>query len=252
MADQPNEDELFRSVRNFLKAEQETYGRFQLPDPSKYMVDTQSDSEMFVKDGSLAANILSNPAEAKNLEELMEICLKTDDLRTDLAETRLVFGVGDPHADLMLIGEAPGLQEDKQGEPFVGRAGQLLNKILVAIGFNQEDVYIANILKHRPPNNRDPLPEERERSLPFLYRQIDLIQPKIILCLGRVSAQTLLQTNEPMKSLRGRFHSFREGIELLVTFHPAALLRNPAWKRDTWEDVQLLRKRYDELTGRID
>ncbi len=252
MAGHPNEDELFRSVRNFLKTEQETYGRFQLPDPSEYTADKEPEIESFVEDGNVTANMANDPTKARNLEELLDICLNADVLRTDLAGTRLVFGVGNPHADLMLIGEAPGLQEDKQGEPFVGRAGQLLNKILAAIGFNREDVYIANILKHRPPNNRDPLPGERERSLPFLYRQIELIQPKLILCLGRVSAQTLLQTNEPMKSLRGRFHAFREGIELLVTFHPAALLRNPAWKRDTWEDVQLLRKRYDELTGHTD
>ena len=186
---------------------------------------------------------------ARTLEELFEICLTAEVLRTDLADTRLVFGTGNPNADLMLIGEAPGLQEDRQGEPFVGKAGQLLNKILAAISFRREDVYIANILKHRPPNNRDPLPEERDRSLPYLYRQIELIQPKLILCLGRISAQTLLKTPEPMKNLRSRFHPFHNGIELLVTFHPAALLRNPAWKRDTWEDVQLLRKRYDELTG---
>ena len=191
----------------------------------------------------------AGPAAAKSLEELFEFCLAADVLRTDLADTRLVFGTGNPNAGLMLIGEAPGVQEDKQGEPFVGKAGQLLNKILAAISFQREDVYIANILKHRPPNNRDPLPEERDRSLPYLYRQIELIQPKLILCLGRVSAQTLLNTSEPMKNLRSRFHPFHNGIELLVTFHPAALLRNPAWKRDTWEDVQLLRKRYDELTG---
>jgi uracil-DNA glycosylase len=191
----------------------------------------------------------SNPAMARTLDELFEICLKADVLQTDLSGTRLVFGTGNPDADLMLIGEAPGLQEDKEGEPFVGRAGQLLNKILAAITFRREDVYIANILKHRPPNNRDPLPEERDRSLPYLYRQIELVNPKLILCLGRISAQTLLNTTEPMKNLRGRFHPFLDGRELLVTFHPAALLRNPAWKRDTWEDVQLLRKRYDELTG---
>jgi uracil-DNA glycosylase len=160
-----------------------------------------------------------------------------------------VFGIGNPAADLMLIGEAPGEREDLQGEPFVGKAGQLLNKILKAIGFEREQVYIANILKHRPPNNRDPLPEERLKSLPFLEKQIDLINPKLILCLGRISAQTLLETSAPMKDLRGRFHPYRGRYELMVTYHPAALLRNPNWKRGTWEDVQLLRKRYDELGG---
>lgn len=184
------------------------------------------------------------------LEELETLCLKAEVLRTDLEGTQLVFGVGNPNADLMVIGEAPGAEEDKQGEPFVGKAGQLLNKILEAINFNRADVYIANILKHRPPNNRNPKPEERERSLPFLLRQIDLIDPKLILSLGKVSAQTLLEKNNAsLSSMRGKFHKFRGQYELLATYHPAALLRHAKWKRPTWEDVQLLRKRYDELGG---
>lgn len=184
------------------------------------------------------------------LEELETLCLKAEVLRTDLEGTQLVFGVGNPNADLMVIGEAPGAEEDKQGEPFVGKAGQLLNKILEAINFNRADVYIANILKHRPPNNRNPKPEERERSLPFLLRQIDLIDPKLILSLGKVSAQTLLEKNNAsLSSMRGKFHKFRGHYELLATYHPAALLRHAKWKRPTWEDVQLLRKRYDELGG---
>ncbi len=284
MADQGH-GSLFQSVRSFLKQEEETYGHFQIPElPQKKApasaIDTtpepatalepattlEPDPEFLPEKspagGSMTADAIDErpvyhkgesggPEAARTLDELFEICLNADVLRTDLADTRLVFGTGNPGADLMLIGEAPGLQEDKQGEPFVGRAGQLLNKILEAISFRREDVYIANILKHRPPNNRDPLPEERDRSLPYLYRQIELIKPKLILCLGRISAQTLLNTAEPMKNLRGRFHPFLDGIELMVTFHPAALLRNPAWKRDTWEDVQLLRKRYDELTDSI-
>jgi DNA polymerase len=181
------------------------------------------------------------------LDELKELCQKADVLKTDLEDTNLVFGVGNPDADLMLIGEAPGAEEDKQGEPFVGAAGQLLNKILEAINFERDEVYIANILKHRPPNNRNPLPEERKRSLPFLLRQIDLIKPKLILCLGKVSAQTLLNNDNTLGSMRGKFHSFRGEYELMATYHPAALLRSTKWKRPTWEDVQLLRKRYDEL-----
>ncbi len=187
--------------------------------------------------------------ECRNLDELEELCRTAEVLRTDLEETNLVFGVGDPEADLMLIGEAPGAEEDKQGEPFVGAAGKLLNKILAAIDFEREEVYIANILKHRPPNNRDPKPEERERSLPFLMRQIELIDPKLILCLGRTAAQTLLDTDASLRSMRGTFHSFRGKYELMATYHPAALLRHEKWKRPTWEDVQLLRDRYDRLTG---
>jgi len=192
-------------------------------------------------------NIYYEIPKCNSLEELEQLCAKADVLLTDLEETNLVFGVGNPDADLMLIGEAPGAEEDKQGEPFVGAAGQLLNKILEAINFKREDVYIANILKHRPPNNRNPLPEERKRSLPFLLRQIDLINPKLILCLGKVSAQTLLDNDNTLGSMRGKFHTFRGKYELMATYHPAALLRHAKWKRPTWEDVQLLRERYDEL-----
>ncbi|MDZ7659239.1 uracil-DNA glycosylase [Fodinibius sp.] len=184
-----------------------------------------------------------------SLDELKTLCQKADVLRTDLEGTQLVFGVGNPDADLMIIGEAPGAEEDKQGEPFVGKAGKLLDKILNAIDFKREDVYIANILKHRPPNNRNPKPEERERSLPFLLRQIDLIEPKLILAVGKVAAQTLLDKNLSLTKMRGQFHDFRGKYELLATYHPAALLRHQKWKRPTWEDVQLLRERYDELGG---
>ncbi|SHE33132.1 DNA polymerase [Fodinibius roseus] len=192
-------------------------------------------------------NIYQHIEQCQTLEELEALCRKADMLRTDLNDTQLVFGVGNPHADLMIIGEAPGAEEDRQGEPFVGKAGQLLNKILHSINFTRDEVYIANILKHRPPNNRNPNAEERERSLPFLLRQIDLINPKLILSLGKVSSQTLLDKNVSLSRMRGKFHNFRGNYELLATYHPAALLRHPKWKRPTWEDVQLLRKRYDEL-----
>lgn len=159
-----------------------------------------------------------------------------------------VFGVGDPNAGLLIIGEAPGRDEDKQGEPFVGRAGKLLDKILDAIEFTREDVYIANILKSRPPRNRDPHDEEVEAHIPILYKQIALIQPEIILCVGKVAGNTMLDRRSSLKNLRGKEHDFY-GIPLYVTYHPAALLRNSNWKRPTWEDVKLVRTRYDELTG---
>jgi uracil-DNA glycosylase len=159
-----------------------------------------------------------------------------------------VFGVGDPNANLLIIGEAPGANEDKQGEPFVGRAGQLLDKILEAINFKREDVYIANILKSRPPNNRDPLAEEVEAHIPILYKQIALIDPAVILCVGKVAANTMLDRSSTLKSLRDKEHDFY-GISLFATYHPAALLRNSNWKRPTWEDVQLVRTRYDELVS---
>jgi uracil-DNA glycosylase family 4 len=183
---------------------------------------------------------------AATLDELnMQICTCT---KCPLGHTRtkFVFGVGNPRATLMLIGEAPGADEDAQGEPFVGRAGQLLNKILEAIHFKREEVYICNILKCRPPNNRTPQAEEVEQCLPYLRKQIELIRPRMILCLGLVAAQNLLGTTESLTRLRGRVLKF-EGIPVMVTYHPAALLRNPNWKRPTWEDVQAARKLHDEL-----
>lgn len=228
----------------FLKSEQEVYGSFSVDGLQKDSFQKANQAELLTTDPTEILNEISS------LEELEAYCQTCSLLKTDLEDTNLVMGVGNPNADLMLIGEAPGKQEDLQGEPFVGRSGQLLNKIMSAIKFDRKDIYIANILKHRPPDNRDPLPDERLRSLPFLMRQIEIINPKLILCLGRISAQTLLDNKESMKNMRGRFHTFNNKHELMVTFHPAALLRNPNWKKDTWEDVQLLRKRYDELGGK--
>ena len=168
--------------------------------------------------------------------------------RCQLGSTRknFVFGVGNPKAKLVLIGEAPGADEDEKGEPFVGRAGQLLNKILAAVQLRREDVYICNILKCRPPNNRDPLPQEAESCEPYLKKQIEIINPKLILCLGRIAGQTLLKTKATLSELRQNVYQY-QGVKVLVTFHPAALLRNPNWKRPAWEDVQKMRKMYDEL-----
>ncbi len=163
--------------------------------------------------------------------------------------TKFVFGVGDPNADIVIVGEAPGADEDQQGEPFVGRAGKLLNDILKAIQIEREEVFICNILKCRPPGNRDPLPAEVELCEPYLHKQLEIIKPKIMLALGRIAAQTLLRTNKTLTALRAEQHTY-QGIPLVVTFHPAALLRNPNWKRPTWEDVQKFRAMYDQLTGR--
>jgi len=159
---------------------------------------------------------------------------------------KFVYGVGNPNADLLFIGEAPGADEDRLGEPFVGRAGQLLDRILAAMQLSRQEVYIANILKCRPPNNRDPLPEEMEKCFPYLDEQIRLIQPKLICALGRIAAQGLLRTSTPLGKLRKRWHDYR-GIPMLVTYHPAALLRFPAYKKDTWEDMQLLKARLDGM-----
>lgn len=152
-----------------------------------------------------------------------------------------VPGEGDPNADLMCVGEAPGATEDELGRPFVGPAGKLLTQILAAIGFARESVYICNVLKHRPPGNRNPLPDEVSACQPYLVRQVELIRPKVILALGTFAAQTLLDTRLSMGKLREAIHQYH-GIPLVVTYHPAALLRNPSWKRPTWEDVQLARR----------
>jgi DNA polymerase len=158
-----------------------------------------------------------------------------------LCETRTqtVFGTGDRNARLMVIGEAPGGEEDRQGEPFVGRAGMLLNAMLRAAGFERREVFIANVLKCRPPHNRDPSDEETARCLPYLERQIELVAPKAILCVGRISAQRLLDTGQSIGRLRGRLHEFR-GLPVVATYHPAYLLRAPLEKRKAWDDLKLL------------
>ncbi|MCK4858609.1 MAG: uracil-DNA glycosylase [candidate division Zixibacteria bacterium] len=159
---------------------------------------------------------------------------------------KFVFGDGNPNAEVIFVGEGPGRDEDLQGKPFVGRAGQLLDKILAAIGFNRTQVYIGNIIKCRPPGNRDPQADEMAACMPYLKKQIELMNPAFICCLGRVAAQALLNTTTPLGKLRGRFHDL-EGRKVLVTYHPAALLRFPQYKHDTWEDVKLLRYEYDKL-----
>jgi len=153
--------------------------------------------------------------------------------------TQTVFGVGGRDARLMVVGEAPGAEEDRQGEPFVGRAGQLLNSVLRAAGFNRDQVFIANILKCRPPDNRDPLPAEVEQCLPYLERQIELVRPTLLLCVGRIAAQNLLRTDVTIGRLRGRVHTLPSGVPVVVTYHPAYLLRSPGEKRKVWEDLKL-------------
>tara|TARA_R110002124_G_scaffold48026_4_gene142189 strand:+ start:10523 stop:11320 length:798 start_codon:yes stop_codon:yes gene_type:complete len=263
MSDSEN-DLISRTIR-FLNQQKEMYGEFQVVAATKSQkhesgsTRTESIPESAVSEveetkeeySSEAKKELSEAeliAQCSTLDELRTLCESAEALKTDLQGTNLVFGVGNPNADLMIVGEAPGFNEDKQGEPFVGQAGQLLDKIIGAINFKREDIYIANILKHRPPDNRNPKAEERAKSLPYLLKQIELVDPKLILCVGRVSATTLLVKDDSLKNMRSKFHEFH-GRELMVTYHPAALLRNAQWKRPTWEDVQKLRERYDELRG---
>jgi len=163
--------------------------------------------------------------------------------------TQGVFGVGNRAAQWMVIGEAPGADEDRQGEPFVGRAGQLLNSMLKAIGLPREHVFIANILKSRPPNNRDPKPEEVQACIPYLFRQIELVNPKLILCVGRIAAQTLLETDTPIGKLRGQLHRIAGNRPMVVTYHPAYLLRSPGEKRKSWADLLLALRTFEQVTA---
>lgn len=175
-----------------------------------------------------------------------------DDIRTDigpactrcklctLGRSQIVFGVGNPKARLMFVGEAPGEEEDKQGQPFVGKSGQLLTKIIESIGLSRDQVYIANVIKCRPPENRNPDPDEVATCEPYLFRQIDVIQPKVIVPLGKFATQSLLKTTDPITRLRGKSFDYR-GATLIPTFHPAYLLRNPSAKREVWEDMKKVR-----------
>jgi len=176
-----------------------------------------------------------------SFSELRDIALKCVKCPLSEGRTQVVFGSGNEKTQLVFVGEAPGFDEDRQGKPFVGRAGQLLTKMIEAMGFKREDVYIANIIKCRPPNNRTPRPEEIETCLPYLIEQLGKIKPKVVCALGNVAAQTLLGTDKTISKLRGLFHEI-DGIKIMPTFHPAFLLRNPEYKREVWHDLQLIMK----------
>ena len=187
---------------------------------------------------TLPAVMGDKPSALKLIREDIGDCTRC---RLHTGRTNLVFGVGNVNADLMFVGEGPGADEDAQGEPFVGRAGQLLNNMISAMGIKREDVYIANVVKCRPPQNRTPEKDECDTCSPFLMRQIDIIQPKVIVALGAVAAKNLLAMNDSMANLRGRWYDFRNS-KLLVTYHPAYLLRDPRQKKEAWKDLQMVMK----------
>ena len=182
--------------------------------------------------------------EAKDFEVLAELVARCTRCSLHEERNRAVFGEGAIDARVVCVGEAPGAKEDETGRPFVGRAGQLLERLLLSIGLPRETVYICNVLKSRPPRNRDPLPEEVEACSPYLIRQLDIIQPEVILAFGAFATRTLLQTKLALGRLRGRVHEYG-GYPVVATYHPAALLRNPAWVRPTWEDLQIVRSMLD-------
>ena len=212
----------------------------------------ETSNEMAFKKGIVVASDEAEliPSVIEKLDTLDEIAKKVNKCtRCPLYETATkgVPGEGNPKAKLVCVGEAPGAKEDETGRPFVGQAGQLLTKILGAIDLTREQVFICNVLKHRPPGNRNPRPEEVEACSPYLIRQLELIKPKVIVAFGTFAAQTLLNSKTPIGQLRGFVHKYH-GIPLVVTYHPAALLRNPGWKRPTWEDVKLARRILDSST----
>jgi uracil-DNA glycosylase family 4 len=199
--------------------------------------------------GSDAQELFGGPlAELDSLEEIARVVHDCTRCPLYATATNPVPGEGPAQSDVMVIGEAPGANEDATGRPFVGPAGQLLTKILGAVNLRREEVFICNVMKHRPPGNRNPTPDEVAACSPYLVRQIEVVKPKVILALGTFAAQTLLATKLPIAKLRGQIHRYH-GVPLIVTYHPAALLRNPGWKRPTWEDVQLARRVLDRAAA---
>jgi len=227
-------------------------------------VDRQAEEVLNVSEESVVSNASENivtervspepaaqpvqifPEALATLNKEVSTCEKCE-LHT--SRTQTVFGIGNPEADWLIIGEAPGADEDRQGEPFVGRAGQLLNSMLLAMGLKREQVFIANILKCRPPNNRDPKPEEVVACESYLRQQIDLIKPKIILAVGRIAAQNLLKVDTPIGKMRGNQYQYPDSeLPVIVTYHPAYLLRSPREKRKVWEDLKIAMRLYKELS----
>jgi uracil-DNA glycosylase len=238
---------LVTSLRRHLQRQERVGIRFLFPGQALQTNFVMADGENLLSgtEGDLFSDS-SATYKAKTVEELREAIGDCRRCKLWSGRTHLVFGVGNPNAKLMFIGEGPGRDEDLQGEPFVGRAGQLLTDIITkGMGLRREDVYIANVVKCRPPENRNPEPDEVASCEPFLKKQIDLVRPEIIIALGKFAVQTLLQSKVPITKLRGNWHSYH-GIKLMPTFHPAYLLRNPGDKKLVWEDIKKVIK---EMNG---
>jgi uracil-DNA glycosylase len=238
--------EIKKQIIEALKDQKEIFGDELFTSQSSNRKTTVVTKIKDEKDDNSLFEIKEDWEKATSLEELDKLINKCTKCPLHKSRTNFVFGVGNPNADVMVVGEGPGADEDAKGEPFVGRAGKLLNEILKAINFQREEVYIANVVKSRPPGNRTPTSEEMEACLPYLKKQIELIKPKLILCLGLTAAQGLLKKRESLTKMRGQIFDYLNA-KVMVTYHPAALLRNPNWKRPCWEDVQQFRKMYDEM-----
>lgn len=230
------------SLRRHLQRQQRMGVRFVARPEVAAMTPTSTESKKPVADKAERVSMHSNRGEVSSLEELRDDIGDCRRCKLHSGRTHVVFGIGNPNAKLMFIGEGPGRDEDLQGEPFVGRAGQLLTDIITkGMGLTRDDVYIANVVKCRPPQNRNPEPDEVASCEPFLKKQIELIRPTIIVALGKFAVQALLQSKVPITRLRGNWHTYM-GIKLMPTFHPAYLLRNPADKKLVWEDIKKVMK----------
>jgi len=239
------------AVKPEVQPEEKVNKRLEFPAASASETEEQAAPPLrpgLVVGGTESALFAGAIAQLGTLEEIAQKVKECRRCPLYATATHPVPGEGNPQADLVCVGEAPGANEDATGRPFVGAAGQLLTKILAAIDLPREEVFIVNVLKHRPPGNRNPRPEEVEACSPYLVRQLEVIKPKVIVAFGTFAAQTLLGTKTPLGQLRGFVHRYH-GTPLIVTFHPAALLRNPAWKRPTWEDVKLARRILDSASG---
>jgi DNA polymerase len=219
-------------------------GRYDMPSPTEPSTNATGDLKQGIIVGEAMEPGLGAHANLDSIAAIANAVAACTACSLYAGAKNPVPGEGNPHAGFVCVGEAPGQTEDELGKPFVGASGQLLTKILAAINFTREDVFICNVLKHRPPGNRNPTLEEIKACSPFLLRQLELLKPRVILALGTFASQTLLQTTIPIGKLRGQVHRYY-GVPLIVTYHPAALLRNPSWKRPTWEDVQLARRVFD-------
>jgi DNA polymerase len=235
-----------KEIIQSLNLQKEIFGDELFIPKKKIITGVVKESPTSFADQELFPAKKENWEKTKSLNQLEKLICDCTKCRLHKGRNKFVFGTGNPNADVLVIGEGPGAEEDKQGLPFVGRAGKLLTDMLKAIKFEREEVYIGNIVKCRPPENRTPMQDEMDTCLPYLKKQVELINPKLILCLGLTATKGLLKKRESLGELRKHIFEY-EGAKVVVTYHPAALLRNPHWKKDCWEDLKKFRKIYEEI-----
>ena len=239
--DKPTKNEIIKS----LTLQKEIFGDELFISKKKRKTSVVKETSSLYEEPALFEEVKEDWEKATSLNQLEKQISNCTKCRLHQGRNKFVFGTGNPNADVLVIGEGPGAEEDKQGLPFVGRAGKLLTDMLKAIKFEREEVYIGNVVKCRPPENRTPMQDEMETCMPYLKKQCELIKPKLILCLGLTAAKGLLKKRESLGELRKSIFEY-EGAKVIVTYHPAALLRNPHWKKDCWEDLKKFRKLFEE------